>query len=63
MGEGGHPLLLTKRALPPGVTILKPYFTLMGKDWERVRGRWPLLMHGTPFGLIKDHLAMRAHYN
>lgn len=63
MGEGGHPELLTKRALPPGVTILKPYFTLIGKDWKGLGGRWPLLMHGAPFELIKDHLAMRASYN
>lgn len=32
MGENGHPGPLTWRALPPGVTILKPYFTLIGKD-------------------------------
>ena len=32
MGENGHPGPLTWRVLPPGVTILKPYFTLIGKD-------------------------------
>ena len=34
MGENGHPEPLTWRVLPPGVTILKPYFTLIGKDSE-----------------------------
>lgn len=63
MGEAGQLGLLTKRALPPGVTILKPYFTLIGKDLKELGGRRPRLMPGTPFGLIKDHLAMRASYN
>lgn len=63
MGEGGHPGLRPQRALAPGVTVLKPYFTLIGKDWKGLGGRRPLPMHGAPFGLIKDHLAMRARYN
>ena len=32
MGENEHPGPLTWRVHPPGVIILKPYFTLIGKD-------------------------------
>lgn len=38
MGEGWASRA-AKRALPPGVPILKPYFTLIGKDWGGTGGQ------------------------